>query len=189
MKLTRTIVVLTLILASVAPAHAGKMAKANGPILVPPDKAAIVFMRPGKFLSRAVAVPVFEVTNGEVQFVGIVDAGGKLGYLVAPGEHVFMTTIFGGDTLVRFQKAQVLAGKTYYFRAHMIQGLWTLDPIRSSVLESDEFAKWNRNTAWITNSPATLAWGEANLADAERKSSLEPVRIPKAFTLRTEDGR
>lgn len=189
MKLIRAVVVAALVLFAFAPAHAGKMAKAKGPLVVAPDKATIVFMRPGKFVGAAIAVPVFEVTGGEIRFVGIVDAGGKLAYSVPAGDHVFMTTVFGGDAGVRFQKAQVAAGKVYYFRAHIIGNLWGLEPIRGSELAGKDFRHWDEKTRLIENSPKSLAWGEENLAEAKRKSGLEPKDIPEQSTLHVEDGR
>ncbi len=189
MKLMRTAVVAVLLFLAFTPAYAGKMAKAKGPMVVSPDKATIVFMRPGKFVGAAIAVPVFEVTGGETRFVGIVDAGGKLAYSVSPGDHVFMTTVFGGDDGVRFEKADVAAGKVYYFRAHIIGSLWGLEPVRGSDLAGKDFMQWDKKTRLIENSPKSLAWGEANLADAKRKSSLMPKEVSDEFTLHLGDGR
>ncbi len=189
MKLIHPAIFAALISLTVSPAYAGKMAKASGPMVVSPDKATIVFMRPGKFLGAAVAVPVFEVTGGETRFVGIVDAGGKLAYSVTPGNHTFMTTVFGGDAGVRFEKADVQAGKVYYFRAHIVNNLWGLDPVRGSELAGKDFVQWDKKTTLIVNSPKTLAWGDANLADAKRKSGLEPKIISEEFTLHSDDGR
>lgn len=189
MKMVRLAVITVLMLVASAPAYAGKMVKRNGPLVVDADKATIVFMRPGKFVGRAIAVPVFDVTGDETRFVGIVDAGGKLAYSVPPGEHVFMTTVVGGDAGVRFQKAHVEAGKVYYFRAHIINNLWGLHPIRGADLDSKEFKSWDKKTRLIENSAKTLAWGEQTLADATRKSSFEPIEIAEEFTLRVDDGR
>lgn len=189
MRMFRGILVATLMLFVFMPAHAGKMAKSKGPLVVEPGKATIVFMRPGKFVGRAIAVPVFDVTGEETHFVGIVDAGGKLAYSVTAGEHVFMTTVFGGDAGVRFQKAQVEAGKVYYFRAHIINGIWGLQPIRGDELIGDSFKSWDKKTRLIENSPKTLKWGGENLADAKRKRNLEPKGISADLTLRAEDGR
>lgn len=189
MKLIRTVVVAALMFFAFTPAHAGKMAKAKGPMVVSPDKATIVFMRPGKFVGAAIAVPVFEVTGGETRFVGIVDAGGKLAYPLSPGKHIFMTTVFGGDAGVRFEEADVGAGKVYYFRAHIIDNLWGLEPVRGSELAGKDFMHWDEKTRLIENSPKSLAWGEENLADAKRKSGLKPAEIPEQFTLHVGDAR
>lgn len=189
MKMFRVVLVTVLLLVASVPVHAGKMAKAKGPLVVESDKATIVFMRPGKFVGRAIAVPVFDVTSDEPHFVGIVDAGGKLAYSVPPGEHTFMTTVVGGDAGVRFQRANVEAGKAYYFRAHMIDHIWGLSPIRGTDLDGDTFGSWDKGTKLIENSPKTLAWGEKTLAEAARKRSLMPEQISEEFTIRIEDGR
>lgn len=189
MKLIRTLIIAMVMVFAFAQAHAGKMAKATAPLTVVPDKATIVFMRPGTFVGRAIAVPVFEVTDGDTRFVGIVDAGGKLAYSVPAGKHIFMTTIFGGDAGVRFVNAQVEAGKVYYFRAHLIQNLWGLEPVHGDELAGKKFSQWDDDTRLIENSPKTLAWGEENLVDAKRKSGLEPKQVADQFTLHVEDGR
>jgi hypothetical protein len=189
MKLFRAALVAALMLVAFTPAYAGKMAKAKGPLVVDPGKATIVFMRPGSFVGRAIAVPVFDVTEEQAKYVGIVDAGGKVAYSVPAGEYTFMTTVAGGDAGVRFQKARVEAGKVYYFRAHIISGLWGLHPVRGSELNGDEFKDWEKSTTLLENSPKTLKWGEETLADAQRKSGLKPGEIAEEFTLHAEDGR
>jgi hypothetical protein len=189
MKMFRAALMAALVFATAMPASAGKMNKAKGPVTVAPGMATVVFMRPGKFVGAAVAVPVWDVTLAEPKFVGIVDAGGKVAYSVAPGEHIFMTTVFGGDAGVRFQKATVEAGKTYYFHAHIIQGIWGLEPVRAAALGGSEFAEWDKGTKLLENSPKSLAWAEETLADAKRKSGLKPAAVPEQNSLNVEDGR
>lgn len=190
MKLLRAALAAAMLFVVLAPAHAGKMAKSKEPLVAQADKATVVFMRPGKFVGAAVAVPVFDVTGDETKFVGIVDAGSKVAYTVPAGEHVFMTTVFGGTAGVRFFKAQVEAGKIYYFRARIIQGIWGLEPVRLAELDTDEFKGQDKGTALTVNSPKSLAWGEENNADAAKKhQDLEPQAISEENTLHVEDGR
>lgn len=189
MKTLRALLVAVVLVAMSLPAVAGKMAKAKGEVSVEPGKATVVFMRPGKLLGAAIGVPVWDVTTGDPAFIGIVDAGGKVAYSVPAGEHTFMTTVVGGDAGVRFQKAIVEAGKVYYFRAHIMDGIWGLDPVRGSDLDGKAFAGWDKKTTLLENSPKTLAWAEDALPDAERKSGLRPSEIPMALTLNVEDGR
>jgi hypothetical protein len=119
-----------------------------------------------------------------------VEAGSKVAYSVPPGEHVFMTTIFGGSSGVRFYKAQVEAGKTYYFRAHIIEGIWGLSPVRGTALDGDDFSKWDQGTTLTVNTPKTHAWAEKNQAKAaERRNDLGSDAIGEANTLNVEDGR
>lgn len=190
MKLFRALLAAAMLLAVIAPAHAGKMAKSKEPLVVAPDTATIVFMRPGKFVGAAVAVPVFDVTGDETKFVGLADAGSKVAYAVPAGDHTFMTTVFGGTAGVRFYKAQVEAGKVYYFRARIIQGIWGLEPVRQAELDTDDFKGQDKGTALTVNTPKTLAWAEENKADAAKKhQDLEPQTISEENTLRAEDGR
>jgi len=187
MKLLNATLVAVFMLVASTSVHAGKMAKAKAPLVLAPDKANIVFLRPGKFVGAAVAVPVFDVTTADTQFVGIVEAGSKVAYSVAPGEHVFMTTVFGGAAGVRFYKATVEAGKTYYFHAHIIEGIWGLEPVRSE--NGKDLADWDKGTTLTENSPKTIKWAEENKASVAEKRALKPEVIADANTLRTADGR
>lgn len=190
MKLLRAALAAAMLFVVLAPAHAGKMAKSKEPLVAQADKATIVFMRPGKFVGAAVAVPVFDVTGDETKFVGLADAGSKMAYTVPAGEHVFMTTVFGGTAGVRFYKAQVEAGKIYYFRARIIQGVWGLEPVRQAELATADFGSDDKGTTLTVNSPKTLAWAEKNHEDAAKKhQDLEPQSISDENTLRVEDGR
>jgi hypothetical protein len=171
----------------VAPtAHAGKMAKVKTPLVVSADKATIVFMRPGKFVGAAVALPVFDVTSEQTQFVGLVEAGSKVAYQVSAGQHQFMTTVFGGDKGVRFYSVNVEAGKTYYFYAHIIDGVWGLEPLRTGNTELEGFDK---ATTLTENSPKTLAWAEDHKDSVAEKRALKPATIADENSLRVEDGR
>lgn len=190
MKLIRFALSAFLLLAASSPAFAGKMKKATEPLAAPTDKATIVFIRPGKFVGAAIAVPVFDTTQDEAKFIGIIDPGAKFAYTVPEGEHLFATTIFGGQAGVRLYKANVAAGKTYYFRAHIIDGIWGLEPVRSSALGGDEFHKWDKKTKLTINSEKTLAWGESNKDKAtERVRALKSETIAPENTLNVEDGR
>lgn len=191
MQFLRVLFVAVVMLVAAMPAHAGKMAKSKDPITVEPGKATIVFMRPGKFVGAAVAVPVWNATDAaNLDFVGLVDAGGKVGYSVAPGEHIFMTTIFGGEAGVRLYRANVEAGKTYYFRAHIIDGIWGLEPVRGSALDGDDFKGWDKGTKVLINSPKSLKWAEENKAQATaRRAAIDPSTIGAENTLNADDGR
>lgn len=189
MKIIRVAIVAAFLVLAATSAHAGKMTKTKEPLVTSPDKANIVFMRPGKLVGAAVAVPVFDVTGEGSQFVGLVEPGSKVAYSVPSGEYVFMTTIFGGDANVRFYKANVEAGKTYYFYAHLIGGLWGLEPVRVSQLDGKEFKGWDKGTDLTINSPRTIAWSEENKESIAHKRMLKPEVVREENTLRVEDGR
>ena len=190
MKLLRVALVSLLLIAVSAPADAGKMHRNAEPLVTAPDKATIVFMRPGKFVGAAIAVPVFDATGDDAQFIGLADAGSKFAYTVPAGEHLFATTVFGGSAGVRLYKARVDAGKTYYFQAHIIDGIWGLEPVRGSALAGDEFKKWDKGTKLTVNTEKSLAWGEDNKAKAtQRVNALKSATISAENTLNAEDGR
>jgi hypothetical protein len=191
MNVFRSLIAAVILVAATAPAHAGKMDKSKDPITVEPGTATVVFKRPGKFVGAAVAVPVWDATAADdLQFVGLVDAGGKVAYSVEPGERLFMTTIFGGEKGARLYRATVEAGKTYYYRAHIIDGIWGLEPVRADALGGDDFRKWDEGTKRLVNSKKSLAWAADNLPKAtERRAALDPAAIGDANTLRAEDGR
>ena len=165
MKSVKSVALAVLFFALSSSALAGKMKEIDSAIVASPDKATIVLLRPGSFVGAAVAVPVFEVSESEVVFAGLVDAGSKFAHVVAPGEHLLATTVFGGQAGVRLYKVNVEAGKIYYFRARIIEGIWGLEPIHSSALSSSEFKKWNEGTDNTVNSEKTIAWGKGNLAN------------------------
>ena len=169
MKSVKSVALAFLFCVLSSPAFAGKMKEVDSAILANPDKATIVFVRPGSFVGAAIAVPVFEVGESEIVFAGLVDAGSKFAHVVAPGEHRFATTVVGGQDGVRLYKANVEAGKIYFFRARIIDGIWGLEPIHSGALSSAEFKKWNEGTDNTVNSEKTIAWGKDNLANVTER--------------------
>lgn len=169
MKSIRNVAWALLFVIMSSPAFAGKMTEVDSAIVATPDKATIVFLRPGRFVGAAIAVPVFEVRDSDIEFVGLVEAGSKLAHVVAPGEHRFATTVVGGQSGVRLYKANVEAGKIYFFRAGIIDGIWGLEPIHNIALSTSKFAKWNERTNNTINSERTTAWGRDNLANVTRR--------------------
>ena len=100
-----------------------------------------------------------------------------------------MTTIFGGEKGARLYRATVEEGKTYYFHAHIIDGIWGLEPIRADALGGKEFQRWEAGTKRLVNSKKSLAWAAENLPTATgRRAALDPAAIGDANTLRAEDG-
>lgn len=169
MRSIRNVVLVILFAMMSSPVFAGKMTEIDSAIVATPDKATIVFLRPGRFVGAAIAVPVFEVRESDIEFLGLVEAGSKFAHVVAPGEHRFATTIVGGQSGVRLYKANVEAGKIYFFRAGIIDGIWGLEPIHSIALSTSKFAKWNERTDNTINSERTLAWGRDNLENVTQR--------------------
>ena len=91
---------------------------------------------------------------------------------------------------MRLYRATVEAGKIYYFRARIIDGIWGLEPVHSTSLNSPEFKKWVNGTDNTVNSEKTIAWGRDNLANVTaRIRQAEPnARFSTENSLNTDDG-
>ncbi|QUN05224.1 hypothetical protein KDN34_13605 [Shewanella yunxiaonensis] len=166
----------------------------------PSDKAQVVFMR-DSFVGSAISSSVYDVSDGEPMFIGILDNGTKLAYLVNPGQHVFMVVSEAAD----FMEAQLAAGKTYYSIITPRMGLWkarfSMWPVKAGAyaeykLDSKDFADWKRSTKLVELSPAAQAWYDANKTSVKAKQQeywlqwqqKSAADISKR-TLSPEDGR
>jgi hypothetical protein len=170
------------------------MIKVDRELTPKPDQALIVFLRASK-LGYAISSSLFDVTTDENKFLGVFKAGIKIGYDVAPGEYTFMVIGESAD----FMKAKVEAGKTYYVvvapRMGWNKARFSLDPLRQADLAGDEFAKWNKSTYFVENTPETIEWAEKNANDISNKRARywekwsEKTDAEKASqTLNPEDG-
>ena len=73
------------------------------------NRAKVVFMR-SSFVAGAIGVELFDVTDGELKFIGQLPSGNKVVYDTTPGDKVFMA--YG--TAADFMTANLVGGKTYY---------------------------------------------------------------------------
>jgi len=112
------------------------------------DMATVVFMR-SSFVASAIGVEVFEIENGEMEFVGALPNGNKIAHKTTPGHKVYMT--YG--TAADFMIADVEGGKTYYsiVRPNWGTGGFAPTPIRTDGstefnTDSGEFMKWKNGT-------------------------------------------
>lgn len=94
------------------------------------DTAQIVFLR-SSMLGGAIQSSVFDVSEGDTKFVGILSTGKKIAYSVAPGKHRFMVVSEAAD----FMEAELLGGKTYYAMVTPRMGAWkarfSMHPVRN----------------------------------------------------------
>src|SRR6185503_4856823 len=72
------------------------------------DEALIVFLRTDQARGYA-SVMVYDITNPEIQFIGVIEPLTKVTYSVKPGKYVFMVLA----TSTAFMEATVVAGKRY----------------------------------------------------------------------------
>ena len=137
------------------------------------DKAQIIIMRPSVF-GGAIQSPVFDVSSGDAEFIGIVSSGTQISYMVDPGKRVFMVVSEAAD----FLEADLDKGKTYYAIVTARMGAWkarfSLHPIRNGgagdrQYDSEEFQWWLAKVRYVENTPESIAWFEANKASIKKK--------------------
>ncbi len=170
--------------------------------LVPPEEATnikpdannamIVFMRPAS-LGFAIQSSVFELTDTEEKFVGIVSAKKKVAYLTPPGEKLFMVVGESAD----FAGAEVEAGKTYYMNVVPRMGFWkarfSLAPMTKDFIQTKKFAGWDNGCAFTENTEGGYKWATDNGADIKKKREayykkwMAKPAASRPF-LRKEDG-
>lgn len=160
-----------------------------------PDQALIIFMR-SSYTGSAISASLFDVTEDETKFIGIMYNNTKVCYDVDPGEYTFMVIGESAD----FMKATVEAGKTYYALVTPRPGVWkarfSLRPLRQSDFDSSNFSKWDSKTRLVKNTPDSEAWAVDNGEDIKEKRAdywpawceLSP-ETQAEMTLNPEDGR
>ncbi len=161
-------------LAGLAGCQSSLMVKGGGEAHAPaPGKAMVVFMRPSSF-GGAIQSSVYDTAEPEDRFIGIVSAGTKLAYQAEPGDHLFMVQAENADFMI----AHLDAGKTYYVDVKPRIGVWKArfslipihdDPTAEYSLRSEAFAKWNRDTDWVTLTPEAEQWYRSHAADIRTK--------------------
>jgi len=127
-------------------------------------QSKVVFMRSSIVLA-AVGCDMFEVVDGELQYIGQLPTGKKLVYETTPGKKVFMAW----GTAADFMLADIEGGKTYYsiVRPNWGTGGFAPTPIRgSSAVEPDlnsaEFQKWLSETQRIEPNEKAQEWFSKN---------------------------
>ena len=164
-----------------------------------PDESQIVFMR-STFVGSAINASLYDVTDEETNFLGIISNGTKVAYTTTPGKHTFMVVSEAAD----FMEADFLPGRTYYSIVTPRMGAWkarfSLWPIRNDGsseynTESAEFTKWLNSTKLVHNSEESEAW-YTNNKDSVKSKQLDywPVwqqKTPEDLAKRTlnpQDG-
>ena len=164
-----------------------------------PDESQIVFMR-STFVGSAINASLYDVTDEETRFLGIISNGTKVAYTTTPGKHTFMVVSEAAD----FMEGDFLPGRTYYSIVTPRMGAWkarfSLWPIRNDGsseyhTESADFTKWLNSTKLVHNSEESEAW-YANNKDSVKSKQLDywPVwqqKTPEDIAKRTlnpQDG-
>lgn len=176
-------------------AGSAAMVKSAGPAAAKPNEATVVFMR-SSFYGGAISASVFDVSQPRTRFVGVMNSGDKLAYVVPAGDHTFMVVSESAD----FMKATLLPGRTYYALVTPRMGAWkarfSFRPLRQPDLAGADFADWDKNTQWVETGAEAVAWADRNAADVEGKRakywpewSSKDVVQRNSQTLNAADGR
>lgn len=164
-----------------------------------PDMAQVVFMRDA-YTGKAIVSSLYDVTDGQTRFIGVMANGTKIAHPTTPGKHIFMVVSEAAD----FMEADLVAGKTYYALVTPRMGLWKArfslwpisnEPDAAHSLKSNNFKDWVEDTDLVTNSPKSLAWYQRVKASVEKKrAEYWPVWQEKSAeaiaerTLKPTDG-
>lgn len=164
-----------------------------------PDMAQVVFMRDA-YTGKAIVSSLYDVTDGQTRFIGVMANGTKIAHPTTPGKHTFMVVSEAAD----FMEADLVAGKTYYALVTPRMGLWKArfslwpisnEPDAAHSLKSKNFKDWVEDTDLVTNSPKSLAWYQRVKASVEKKrAEYWPVWQEKSAeaiaerTLKPTDG-
>lgn len=128
----------------------------------------MVFVRKSG-VGPVISSTIYDVTDGKIKFVGILNNDTKITYQTSPGKKRFMVWGENAD----FMEANLSAGKTYYGIAAPRMGVWkarfSLWPIKHT-----KTAEFNHNhervkeiissTKLVENTEKSKQWYEANKA-------------------------
>lgn len=175
MKFTNLISVLMLLVLTGCASSPMTVALEQELPLVQSDEAQIVFMRTSHF-GGAISASLFNVTDSETDYIGVIAVGTKIAVKTTPGEKMFMVVSEAAD----FMEATLEAGKTYYAMVTPRIGAWTA---RFSLwpMSSDSTAKFKNfgpafdkavsDTELLAQSEKSLAWFEKHKTDIEKKKA------------------
>lgn len=150
------------------------MTKAKSQKISPPSKgkAKMVFMRTS-FVSGAVGVEMFEVTNGVLKPIGGLAKGTKIVYETTPGKKIFMAYGRAAD----FMKANLAAGKTYYsiVRPNWATGGFAPTPIRNNGT-TEYHTRTDSFKSWVSDTDLVVPQGDLNKwFTPEKKKKMQEI--------------
>lgn len=155
----------------------------------PPQGQSTLVLFRSSFFGGAVQSSVFDVTDGQSDFIGIISAGKKVTHTFPAGERRVMAL---GEN-ASFIDIDTLPGKVYYARVSPRMGLWkarfVLEPVPAGdpALE-EELA----SCEWVGNTPTSTAWAQQNIQSAlikMREYLPEFESDPNRAMLSKSDGR
>lgn len=178
-------------------ASRGMMVNDANPATTKPDQAVVTLMFP-RSISDVVSVSVYDVTEPQTKFIGILENGSKIAYPVPAGKYTFMVVATSTD----FLEAHVAGGKTYYAAVSQEQRNmsfmfhYALRPVRAAEIGGAEFRAIDRDTPFKAKTARADAWyGKSESSLSTRRQVFLPAWREKtvaernAQTLNVEDGR
>jgi len=135
--------------------------------------ATIVFMR-SSLVGAAIKTSIYEVTNEETIFIGIMKNKTKINHKTSSGKHTFMVVSEAAD----FMEADVVAGKTYYSMITPRPGAWkarfSMIPVKNDGTtdfntSSKKFEKWKKKTKVVSEDDKSKAWYQDHKDSVEEK--------------------
>ena len=157
-------------------------------------EALVVFMR-SSLLANGSTAALFDVSDPETRFIGIIDNDTKVAHSVKPGTYTFMVVAETAD----FMQATFAAGHTYYAmvtpRLGVFNARFSFRPLRQDELDGPEFERWDSGTRLVTNTAESRNRAQ-NAGDVSSKRaqywpewSAKPEAQRASQTLRTVDGK
>lgn len=142
--------------------------------------ATIIFLRSSPFNKKEIA-SIYEVIDGDLKFIGVLQNDTRISYKASPGKHVFMVY----SVSVEYMKAEVKEGLTYYSMISPGIGgstkrffMW---PVRKGIsvdfyTESRDFPYWLSSTKPVVNNKKTIQWfAENRLKLKDMHDSIWPI--------------
>lgn len=130
------------------------------------SEAQVIFMR-SSFVGSAISASLYDVTSGNIEFIGVIANGTKLSHKTTSGKHVFMVVSEAAD----FMEANLDPGKNYFSIATPRMGAWkarfSLWPIKNDPnaefhTKMPNFNNWVANTTLVENTEKSKSWYENN---------------------------
>jgi hypothetical protein len=161
------------------------------------DEALIVFLR-SEFVNGFTSVTLYDITDPEIKFIGVIDPRAKVHYAVKPGKYAFMVLATRTD----FMEATVEAGKRYFVMVtsdtSTTKPHYSLVAVRHPQLLSSDFVRLESETKYTVKTARADEWyanpkNAASVAARREKFFSQWFRkSPQARAsqmLRPEDGQ
>ncbi len=163
------------------------------------NETEVVFLR-SSTVGSMIKSSIYEVTEGEIKFIGILKNKKKITYKTTPGKHTFMVVSEAAD----FMEAELDGGKTYYSIITPRMGAWkarfSMWPIRNDgttdyYIGSKDFDKWMKKAKLHEPDEKDREWYEKHQDSVKKKmDKYWPVWLEKTpeelaqRTLNPNDG-